>query len=103
VLAASSGKDALELVSSGAAVDLLLTDMVLPGGIGGRELAERSRQRMPNLAVLFISGYAADGSNQDGRLDSGIRLLPKPFHRADLARAVREALDEMARPMALRA
>ena len=103
VLAASSGKGALDLITSGAAVDLLLTDMVLPGGIGGRELAERSRRRIPNLAVLFVSGYTTDGINQDGRLDDGLRLLPKPFHRADFARAVREALDERAPPMALRA
>ncbi|MBI2738692.1 MAG: PAS domain S-box protein [Rhodospirillales bacterium] len=72
--------------------DLLLTDVVMPG-IGGRKLADEVAALSPATAVLFMSGYSRDDIIQDGRIDPGARLLTKPFHKGDLARAVRDALD----------
>jgi PAS domain S-box-containing protein len=72
--------------------DLLLTDLVMPG-ISGRKLADDVATLSPATAVLFMSGYSRDDIIQGGRIDPGARLLPKPFHKGDLARAVRDALD----------
>jgi two-component system, cell cycle sensor histidine kinase and response regulator CckA len=92
VLAAPSGAAALELLEAhDGPVHLLLTDVVMPG-MGGPELAQRLRQARPDTAVLFFSGY--DGASPiDGETLEGLgALLPKPFTRAELADAVREAL-----------
>jgi len=72
--------------------DLLLTDVVMPGA-GGRKLADEAVALSPATAVLFMSGYSRDDIVQDGRIDPDARLLAKPFHKGDLARAVRDALD----------
>ncbi|MBX3501396.1 MAG: PAS domain S-box protein [Alphaproteobacteria bacterium] len=91
---AADGQQALALLAHGAPCDLLLSDVVMPGGMGGKALAEKARQRQPGLRVLFVSGYAHDAMVRNGRLDRDVRLLSKPFRRVDLARAVRAALDE---------
>ena len=75
---------------------LLLTDVVMPG-ISGRKLADEVAALSPGVAVLFMSGYSRDDILQDGRIDPGARLLTKPFHKGDLARAVRDALDGVRR------
>jgi PAS domain S-box-containing protein len=72
--------------------DLLLTDVVMPG-ITGKKLADEVTMRWPETSVLFMSGYSQDNIVHEGRLDAGAKLLTKPFRKADLARAVREALD----------
>jgi CheY-like chemotaxis protein len=72
--------------------DLLLTDVVMPG-ITGKKLADEVTMRWPKTSVLFMSGYAQDNIVHEGRVDAGAKLLTKPFRKADLARAVREALD----------
>ncbi|WP_374445278.1 ATP-binding protein [Stella sp.] len=91
VTTAQSGAAALGCLE-GARFDLLLTDVMLPGGMNGRELAEEARRRQPGLAVLYTSGYTENAIVHHGRLDPGVRLLRKPFRQADLARMVRVAL-----------
>lgn len=90
---ADSGASALELVEKGVEFDLLLTDVVMPGGITGYQLAEQIRQNRPDLKVLFTSGYTelARSSDQPARKDP---LLSKPYRKQDLGRAVRAAIDE---------
>lgn len=94
VLTATEGIDALELVKNhGPAIDLLLSDMVMPK-MGGRELAAELRKSVPQLKVVFVSGYAGDPDRQSG-LESA-RFVQKPFSMQYLATTVREALDAVA-------
>ena len=90
-LIASHAEAALALVDQGAAFDLLFTDVVMPGGMNGRELAEAVRKRRPGVKVLYTSGYTEEFVH-DGRLDSGIALLRKPYRKADLSQKIREVL-----------
>jgi CheY-like chemotaxis protein len=83
----------LEQLASTTRVNLLLTDVMLPGGMNGRELAAEAERRAPGIRVLYMSGYTEDAIMHHGRLDAGAELLQKPFRRADLARAARKALD----------
>jgi PAS domain S-box-containing protein len=92
VYEASSGAVALAVLPTLSQVDLLLTDMVLPGGMGGRELVEVVRRERPGLPALYMSGYAENAIFHHGHLDEGIQLLQKPFRMGDIARAVREAI-----------
>lgn len=92
VTAAANGPAALALLERGDAFDLLFTDVVMPGGISGRMLAERARQMRPDLKVLYTSGYTENSIVHDGRLDTGVILLSKPYSRRQLAERVREAL-----------
>ena len=82
-------------------IDLLFTDIVLPREMDGVELARRARKRKPGLKVLYTSGYTENAFNagdKDGCAPSdGIELLTKPYHKAALARSVRNALDHPAR------
>jgi len=96
VLEAGSAQHALEVLDDAPGVNLLLTDVVLPGGASGRVLADWTRQRGMDLPILYMSGYTANAVIRDGRLDDGVRLLEKPFRRASLARAVRQALEARA-------
>ena len=93
VLEADSGQAALDILADGRHVDLLFTDIVMPGGLGGLELAERARGLDPDLKMLFTSGYADAGADDRRFLERNVRLLRKPYKTADLARKVREALD----------
>ncbi len=86
MLEADSAATALEKLDAAAKVDLLFTDIVMPGGINGKELAERARTRHPHLKVLFTSGFVG------AKLDVDDVLLSKPFRKSDLAKAVREIL-----------
>lgn len=92
-IAVADGAAALEVLRSGQAVDLLFTDMNLPGGMDGRETAETARTLRPALPVLFTSGYSdhmLSGKNPPGE---GTWLLTKPWRRAELAARIRQALD----------
>jgi PAS domain S-box-containing protein len=91
VLHARDASSALAIVDSGVPIDLLFTDVVMPG-MKGAELASRARERIPALAVLFTSGYAEDSIVHDGRLDAGVQLLSKPYTREALARKLRQVL-----------
>jgi PAS domain S-box-containing protein len=92
VLAAPGGAAALKLFD-GNQVDLLFTDVVMPGGMNGRELAEAATRRLPKLKVLFTTGYTRNAIVHHGRLDSNVHMIGKPYLLADLSAKVRELLD----------
>jgi CheY-like chemotaxis protein len=94
VLEAADGMAALDIVRqhTSALIDLLLTDMVMPR-LGGYELAEQLRQRIPGIRVLFMSGYTDNAVIQHGLLDSNTTFIQKPFTLLALARSVRALLD----------
>jgi PAS domain S-box-containing protein len=96
ILEAKDGPAAMALLDDAPEIDLLFTDVVLSGGMNGREIAEKIRQRYPRVRVLFTSGYTSNAIVHHGRLDDNVRLLSKPYRREDLARRVREALDSEA-------
>jgi CheY-like chemotaxis protein len=91
VLAVGDGAEALAVVTSAEPIDLLLTDVGLPG-MSGREVADRALALRPSLKVLFTSGYTRNAIVHGGRLDPGVLLLPKPFTTDFLAQKVAEAL-----------
>jgi signal transduction histidine kinase/CheY-like chemotaxis protein len=92
VLKARDAQSALAIVDSGAAIDLLFTDVVMPGPVRSPELARLARVRLPDIAVLFTSGYTENAIVHGGRLDHGTELLSKPYTREALARKVRHVL-----------
>lgn len=94
VTSASSGQEALGLLEKGREYDLLFTDVIMPGGMNGRELADSAAVLRPGLRVLFTSGYTENAIVHHGRLDRGVHLLGKPYRRQDLAAKVRLVLDE---------
>jgi PAS domain S-box-containing protein len=89
---ASEAEQALKLLEEQDNVELLLTDVVLPGGVNGAELSRRARELRRGLPVLFMSGYTENAIIHNGRLDRGVALIEKPFSRRELALAVHEAL-----------
>ena len=89
VLQAAEAQGALDIIDSGVPVDLLFTDVVMPGPLRSPELARRARLAQPALEVLFTSGYTENGIVHEGRLERGIALLSKPYSREDLARKIR--------------
>ncbi|WP_269502992.1 ATP-binding protein [Burkholderia sp. IMCC1007] len=93
VITASDGEAALRMLDSGMEIDLLFTDVIMPGRIKGGELARRAALRTPPLPVLFTSGYTRDEIFHAGRLDPGIMLLSKPYRRDELATRIRSVLD----------
>jgi PAS domain S-box-containing protein len=93
VLEAPDGPAALRLLESGQRVDVLFTDVVLPGGMTGRDLADAVLPTRPGLKVLYTSGYSRNAIVHQGRLDAGVQLIGKPFTAADLASRLRALLD----------
>ncbi len=93
VLSAGSGGECLQMLASyQGALDLLLTDVVMPN-MNGRELSERARQVFPGLRTLYMSGYPQDVIDQQGILEAGVRLLRKPFTIQELTTSVRDAIE----------
>ena len=92
VLEAENGKTALEMLSGGKAVDLLLTDIVMPGGMNGWELARKAEALRPTLKTLFTSGFPEESFFKDNTIPSGARLLHKPYRKIELAQMLRDAL-----------
>ena len=93
VLLAQNGAEALAILERGTKIDLLFTDVVMPGTISGRQLAERAIEIVPTLKVLFTSGYPENAIVHNGRLDAGVELISKPYRREQLAAKVRRVLD----------
>lgn len=93
VLSAEDAAAGLAIIESGARIDLLFTDVVMPGKLQSREMAERAKTLLPDIAVLFTSGYTENSIVHAGRLDDGVDLLSKPYSRDALARRVRECID----------
>jgi len=91
-LSASSATEALAILDNVDTIDLLFTDVIMPGAMNGRELAETALKKRPYLAVLYTSGYTENAIVHHGRLDPGVLLLAKPYRKADLARLIRTAL-----------
>jgi len=89
---AASGPAALAEINKGLAFDLLFTDVIMSGGMNGRQLVDAVRARRPHVRVLFTSGYTEDAISHHGRLDPGVLLLPKPYRKSELARMIRVAL-----------
>ena len=92
VLKANDAASALSIIDSGMPIDLLFTDVVMPGPLRSPELARKARERLPGIAVLFTSGYTENAIVHGGRLDAGVDLLGKPYTREALARKVRHVL-----------
>ncbi|RWX77069.1 PAS domain S-box protein [Neorhizobium lilium] len=93
VLKAPDATAALNIIESGVAIDMLFTDVVMPGALKSAELARKAKERMPSLAVLFTSGYTENSIVHGGRLDPGVQLLSKPYTREALALKIRHVLN----------
>jgi len=93
VVSAENSAVALNILSRGEQIDLLFTDVVMPGGMNGRELADEAQRRRPGLKVLFTTGYTRNAIVHEGRLDKGVDMIGKPFTFQDLGVRVRKILD----------
>ncbi|MCF5620932.1 response regulator, partial [Pseudomonas syringae] len=93
VLQAEKGSDALVILQSKAAIDLLITDVGLPGGMNGRQVADAAREVRPDLKILFVTGYAENAVLAHDTLEPGMHVLPKPFAIAELIGRVTELLE----------
>ena len=93
VVSVENGVKALDILRDDNSIDLLFTDVVMPGGLNGRQLADEARKLRTDIKILFTSGYSEDTIIHHGRLDEGVQLLSKPYKRRDLAEKVRLALE----------
>jgi signal transduction histidine kinase len=91
-LAAVNAAEALVVIDSSQKIDLLFTDMIMPGSMNGRQLADAALQRRASLKILFTSGYSNEVIIHHGHLDAGVLLLAKPYRKSDLAGMIRAAL-----------
>jgi CheY-like chemotaxis protein len=91
---ADDGPSALKILRSEIQIDMLISDVGLPGGTNGRQLADAARVSRPNLKVLFITGYAENAVIGDGRLLPGMHVLTKPFAMDALARRIKHIIAE---------
>jgi CheY-like chemotaxis protein len=94
VLAAANGAAALEILDDGSDVDLLFTDVIMPGPLNGRQLADEAVRRRPGLKVLFTTGYTRNAIVHHGRLDPGVQMISKPFSFNELGAKIRALLDK---------
>lgn len=92
-LEAESGPSALAILDLGNRIDLIFSDVVMPGGLSGYDLATLVRQRLPSQRMLLTSGYTFDNDGQDQKRHPDLRILRKPYSLADLAKTLREVLD----------
>jgi PAS domain S-box-containing protein len=91
-LEAANAAEALTVIDANATIDLLFTDVIMPGSMNGRQLADEAVRRRPALKTLYTSGYTENAIVHHGRLDSGVLLLAKPYRKTELARMIRMAL-----------
>jgi CheY-like chemotaxis protein len=94
VIEAPDGPAGLKVLESNARIDLLITDVGLPGGMNGRQVADAARVSRPNLKVLFITGYAENAVVGSGRLEKGMFVITKPFQMESLAARIREIIKQ---------
>jgi PAS domain S-box-containing protein len=98
VVEAADGPSAVHILEGRGRVDLLFTDVVLPGGLTGADVARRACELRPEIKVLFTTGYARNAIIHHGRLDKGVQLITKPFTLTDLAEKVRAVMDGLSDP-----
>jgi PAS domain S-box-containing protein len=91
-LEAANAAEALTIIDADKDIDLLFTDIIMPGSMNGRQLADEAARRRPDLKTLFTSGYTENAIVHHGRLDSGVLLLAKPYRKSELAKMLRTAL-----------
>ncbi|WP_225706885.1 MASE4 domain-containing protein [Bradyrhizobium cenepequi] len=91
-LEAANAAEALKIIDTGAPIDLLFTDVIMPGAMNGRQLVDEALKRRPGLKTLYTSGYTENAIVHHGRLDSGVLLLAKPYRKSELAKMIRLAL-----------
>ena len=96
VIEAGDGFTGLKILQSDTRIDLLITDVGLPGGTNGRQVAEAARASRPDLKVLFITGFAENAAIAHGHLDPGTQVMAKPFVMAALANKAREMIEQVA-------
>ena len=92
VVEARNGREALEAVRQISDFDLLFTDVVMPGGMSGKDLAVEVLSLRPNIKVLFTSGYTQNAIVHGGKLDAGVNFISKPFRQVDLERKINQVL-----------
>lgn len=92
VHAACDASEALAILDAGGEIDLLFTDVMMPGPLNGRKLAVEALHRRPSLKILYTSGYSESAMVHDGNLDVGVLMLAKPYRKIDLAKMIRAAL-----------
>ncbi len=90
---ASTGQEALDTLNGNERPDLILTDVILPGGLTGVDVEKEAAKTGPGIPVIFMSGYTENSINHHGVLEDGVLLLNKPFRKSDLANMLRRALD----------
>ena len=93
VVEAGNGEEAIDHLKSGQAFSLLFTDVVLPGGMNGVEIAKEAKRLQPSIKVLYTTGYAENAVVHNGQLEPGVTLVNKPFRREELLKKVRAMLD----------
>jgi signal transduction histidine kinase/DNA-binding response OmpR family regulator len=103
VLKAVDAQSALVILQSGAPIDMVFTDVVMPGPMRSPELAKKAKELNPDIEVLFTSGYTENAIVHGGRLDAGVQLLSKPYSREELARRLRQLLNGRKQRLAVRA
>jgi PAS domain S-box-containing protein len=96
VIAVPDGAAALAMLASSVQIDLLFTDVVMPGGLNGRQVAQEARKLRPRLRVLFTSGYFEGALVRKGEIEQDVQFIMKPYRRKDLAEKVRTLLSETA-------
>jgi len=98
VTSAANAVEALSALEKDATIDILFTDVIMPGPMNGRQLADEAVRRMPSLKVVYTSGYTENAIVHQGRLDAGVVLLSKPYRKSDMARTIRLAVGRAAAP-----
>lgn len=89
----SNGPSGLKILQSEARVDLLITDVGLPGGLNGRQVADAARLTRPDLKVLFVTGFAENAAVGNGHLEPGMEVITKPFAMAELANKITDMIE----------
>ena len=90
---ASDGPSGLKILQSDARIDLLITDVGLPGGMNGRQVADAARMTRPDLKILFVTGFAENAAVGNGLLETGMAVITKPFVMAELASKITEMIE----------